>query len=70
MKITIQIDHPGREFSIDCSGVELALLHGAIKEIMMNDFDWFSSEDKQNEIQKLDNLFDPKSLKESIVNLS
>ena len=54
----ILIELNGKKFSIDAvSPAELSLLHGAIREILEQDFDWFSSEEKIVCLRKLDHAF-------------
>ena len=53
----IHISINGKVYEIDVSKSELSLLHGAIKKIMRNDFDWFSSEAMDRELMKLDSIF-------------
>lgn len=53
----VHISINGKTYDIDISKSELSLLHGAIKEIMRNDFDWFSFEEMERELMKLDSIF-------------
>ena len=54
----VLIEVNGKKFSIDVvSPAELFILHGAIREILDNDFDWFSSEEKIVCLKKLDQTF-------------
>jgi hypothetical protein len=53
--VSISVD--GKSYSIPCSANELALLHGCIRAIMDQDFDWFSSEDKRRALEDIDAIF-------------
>ena len=58
----VLIEVNGKKFSIDVvSPAELFILHGAIREILDNNFDWFSSEEREAYLKKLDQTFDQRN---------